>query len=67
LSTIIHGSENNSMRGRRDHLTCLELALNEGVALPKHAIEMAGEPEVADFLADWAARYPGQVVEHGIV
>lgn len=66
LSTIIHGSENNPKRAERDHLACLALALKEGVALPRRAVEFAGEPEVAEFLADWAARYPGQVVEHGI-
>ena len=66
LSTIIHGSENVSDRANRDHVACLELALNEGVALPKRAIELAGEPHVAAFLADWADAHPGQVVETGI-
>lgn len=66
LSTIIHGSENTPDRTTRDHIACLELALNEGVALPRRAIEMAGEPHVAAFLADWAEAYPGQVVEVGI-
>ncbi len=66
LSTIIHGSENNPNRAVRNYLGCLELALNEGVALPKRAIEMAGAPDVAAFLANWAVQHPGQVVEHGI-
>lgn len=66
LSTIIHGSENNPNRTERDYLGCLELALREGVALPKRAIALAGEPEVSEFLSDWAARHPGQVVEHGV-
>ena len=66
LSTIIHGSENNPKRETRDYLGCLELALKEGVALPKRAIDLAGTPEVVDFLAEWADQYPGQVVEHGI-
>ncbi|WP_108815704.1 ankyrin repeat domain-containing protein [Loktanella sp. Alg231-35] len=66
LSTIIHGSENNPTRASRDYLGCLELALKEGVALPKRAIDLAGAPDVAAFLAEWAARFPGQVVEHGI-
>lgn len=67
LSTIIHGSENNPNRAGRDYLACLRLVLEEGVALPKKAMEFAGDPEVAKFLADWAAAYPGQVVEHGVV
>ncbi|MBF9031830.1 hypothetical protein HKCCE3408_15630 [Rhodobacterales bacterium HKCCE3408] len=65
LSTIIHGSENNPNREGRDHVGCLRLALEEGVALPKRAIELAGDPEVAAFLADWAEARPGQVVETG--
>ncbi len=67
LSTIVHGSENNPNRTGRDYLGCLKLVLEEGVALPKETIGFAGEPEVASFLADWAARHPGQVVAHGIV
>jgi len=67
LSTIIHGSENCPERAERDYLTCLKLVLEHGVALPKRAVDLAGEPEVADFLAEWAAAHPGQVVEHGVV
>jgi ankyrin repeat protein len=66
LSTIIHGSENNPERSTRDHVECLRLALEQGVALPRRAIELAGEPHVAAFLADWAEARPGQVVEGGI-
>ena len=66
LSTIIHGSENAPNRATRDHIACARLALEEGVALPRRAIELAGEPDMADFLAGWAARYPGQVVAEGI-
>ncbi|MFQ1699337.1 ankyrin repeat domain-containing protein [Loktanella agnita] len=65
LSTIIHGSENCPARAERDHIACLRLALEHGVALPKRAIDLAGAPEVSEFLADWAATYPGQVVTHG--
>ncbi len=66
LSTIIHGSENCPARAERDHIACLTLALEHGVALPKRAIDLAGEPDLATFLADWAEAHPGQVVEHGI-
>lgn len=66
LSTIIHGSENNPSRAGRDYVGCLELALREGVALPKRAIELAGDAECAAFLADWAEAHPGQVVETGV-
>jgi len=65
LGTIIHGSENNPNRADGDYVTCLRLALEEGVALPKRAIDMAGDEAVRAFLADWANRKPGQVVEHG--
>ena len=66
LSTIIHGSENAPDRKQRDHVACLELALKEGVALPKQAIAMAGEPHIMAFLADWGEAHPGQVVRTGI-
>ncbi|MBO6676663.1 MAG: ankyrin repeat domain-containing protein [Rhizobiales bacterium] len=65
LSTIIHGSENCPQRAERDYLGCLELALRLGVALPRRALTLAGDPEVATFLADWAEAHPGQVVEGG--
>ena len=67
LSTIIHGSENCPDRAVRDYVGCLQLVLEEGVALPKEAARLAGEPEVAECLADWAEAHPGQVVEHGVV
>jgi len=65
LSTIIHGSENCPERAERDYLTCLRMALEQGVALPRRAVEMAGEEDVAEFLRDWAERFPGQVVDGG--
>ncbi|MEM9349518.1 MAG: ankyrin repeat domain-containing protein [Pseudomonadota bacterium] len=64
LSTIIHGSENAPPGG--NHVGCLELALAEGVALPRPAIRHAGREDVVAFLEDWAERHPGQVVAHGI-
>ena len=66
LSTIIHGSENCPTRADRDHIACARLAFEEGVALPTRAIELAGEPEMAEFLADWAEARPGQVIKGGI-
>lgn len=66
LSTIIHGSENCPARAERDHIGCARLALEQGVALPTRAVEFAGEPAMAAFLADWAAAHPGQVVAGGV-
>ncbi|NNL34880.1 MAG: ankyrin repeat domain-containing protein, partial [Silicimonas sp.] len=66
LSTIIHGSENCPERAGRDHIGCLELALRAGVALPRRVPGLAGDPEVAAFLTDWAEQYPGQVVDGGV-
>lgn len=65
LSTIIHGSENCPMRAERDHISCLRLALNEGIGLPRRAAELAGEEAIAAFLADWAQAHPEQIVEGG--
>lgn len=63
LGTIIHGSENAPDRNNRDHVGCLRLALEEGVALPRSALKFAGHEGVAQVLADWAAAHPGQVVD----
>ncbi|WP_121064589.1 ankyrin repeat domain-containing protein [Chachezhania antarctica] len=67
FSTILHGSANCPARKNRDHVGCMELALQQGIALPRRALDVAGETRMRDFLADWAERYPGQVVEDGIV
>jgi len=66
LSTIIHGSANAPYRSPRDYIGCLELALKQGVALPRRAIELAGDPNVTAFRADWSEAHPGQVLEDGI-
>jgi len=63
LSTIIHGSDNCPARAERDYISCLRLALSAGVGLQRWAMDMAGEEEVAAFLADWAKRHPDQFVE----
>ena len=65
LSTILHGSENCPQRSERDHATCLNLALEAGVPLPRRAPKAAGVPELAEILADRAARHPEQVVDGG--
>ncbi|MXQ08455.1 hypothetical protein GQ651_11415 [Alphaproteobacteria bacterium GH1-50] len=65
LTTIIHGSENAPDRKERDHLTCVEMVLREGVALPRRAPDLAGDKVIAAFLADWAEAHPGQVVDGG--
>ena len=62
LSTIIHGSENCPERETRDYIGCLELALTEGVALPRQQIRLAGREDTRAYLEDWAERFPGQVV-----
>jgi ankyrin repeat protein len=61
LSTIIHGSENAPKAANKDHVGCARMALEHGVALPKQALRLAGEPAMAAFLNDWAAAHPGQV------
>lgn len=62
LSTILHGSENAPARAGADHIACLELALTEGVALPRQAVRGVGRENVAAFLRNWAEAHPGQVV-----
>lgn len=65
LSTIIHGSENNPNAGGRDYVTCLELALEQGVVLPQEAMAHAGRADVHGCLSNWAEAHPGQVVDYG--
>jgi hypothetical protein len=66
FSTILHGSENCPNRAARDHVGCMRLALEQGVAIPRGALEGAGDPDMAAFLNDWADARPGQVVEDGV-
>lgn len=65
LSTIMHGSENCPHRASRDHLGCLDLALEAGVPVPRRAAAMAGTPEIAERLSDWAEMYPERLVDGG--
>lgn len=61
LGTILHGAANSPARTEGDYRRCLELALIQGVALPRREIALAPEP-LRDFLEDWAETRPGQVV-----
>ncbi len=63
LSTIVHGSENAPKGPEKDHVGCARIALEEGVALPKQAVRLAGDPAMAAFLSEWAAAHPGQVTD----
>lgn len=65
LSTIIHGSENCPQKAARDHVGCLGLALEAGVPVPRRAAEMAGVPEIAERLSEWAEAYPERIVDGG--
>ena len=67
LSTILHGAENNPQRANGDYIGCLQLALDEGVALPRKALDATGSAEIQSFLKQWASDRPGQVVEYGII
>lgn len=65
LSTILHGSENCPQRQDRDYISCLELALQAGVLLPRRAMELTGDSNISEFLLAWAEQHPAQVVEGG--
>lgn len=67
FSTILHGAENNPTRAEGNYIGCLRLALEEGVAIPRGALDQIADPEIAEFLRDWAEAKPGQVVETGPV
>ncbi|PIL19135.1 hypothetical protein P775_16265 [Puniceibacterium antarcticum] len=62
LGTILHGSEHHPERDSRDHLACLEMALQQGVALPRQTLRQVGREDVAAFLEAWAEAHPGQLV-----
>ncbi|UWQ19177.1 ankyrin repeat domain-containing protein [Jannaschia sp. M317] len=60
LGAILHGAQEGETG---DHLACAELALRAGVALPRWALEGAGDAELTAFLRAWAVAHPGQVVD----
>lgn len=55
LSTIIHGAENCPERAERAHLTCARLVLEAGAKVDQRYVEASGNPELAEYLADWLA------------
>ena len=63
MSTIIHGSENAPPKPERDHVACARLALEATASIRQTDIDFAGDPNMADFLADWAETHPDQVTE----
>ncbi|WP_339763647.1 ankyrin repeat domain-containing protein [uncultured Hoeflea sp.] len=65
LSTIMHGSENCPQKAARDHVGCLQLALDAGIAVPRNAADMAGSPEIASLLAAWCDDHPERLVDGG--
>ncbi len=67
FSTVLHGASNCPHRAARDHVGCMRLLLEHGVALPRKALSHAGGAEMAMFLKDWADAHPGQVVAHGVI
>jgi hypothetical protein len=66
FSTILHGAENCPKRVDRDHIGCMRMALEQGIAIPRKALGAVGEAGMMAFLADWAEARPGQVVEDGV-
>ena len=65
LSTIMHGSENCPQKAARDHVGCLQLALDAGIAVPRNAADMAGAPEIANLLTAWCDDHPERLVDGG--
>lgn len=63
LGAILHGADHLPERHTRDHRGCAQIALEQGVALPRAVLERVDDPALRAFLMGWAARYPGQVVD----
>lgn len=66
LSTIIHGSENAPAAAHRDHVACARLVLQQGVTLPRQAVELAGDDAMMECLSEWAEAHPEQLADHGV-
>ena len=67
LSTILHGAENAAIEPCTDHVACLRLALEEGVAILRRALTAPLREDLLILLQDWAKARPGAIVEHGVV
>ncbi|WP_237220262.1 ankyrin repeat domain-containing protein [Salipiger sp. CCB-MM3] len=62
LGALLHGADHAPEGPGRDHLACLTLLLDHGVALPRKALAMVGRSDLAAALAAWAEAHPGQLV-----
>ena len=62
MGAIIHGAEYCPARERRDHIGCARIVLGAGAPLHGADVAHCGDPAMQEFLMDWAALNPGQVV-----
>ncbi|POF34847.1 ankyrin repeat domain-containing protein [Roseibium marinum] len=53
LGTVLHGSEHNLDRAKRDHISCARLLLEAGSTLHPEYIAGCGNEEMVQFLEDW--------------
>ncbi len=61
LETVLHGSLFNPHRNERDHIGCVRLILEAGVAVPRALIGSAGSEDVADFVESWTEAHPESI------
>ncbi len=62
MGTILNGAHNAPDRDQRDHIACLQLALEEGMVLSRKDMAYITREDMRSFVEDWANNHPSQVV-----
>lgn len=62
IGTILHGADNCPMAKQRDHLGCVELALDAGMPLHRFDIDHCAVVELREWLTAWAEDNPERIV-----
>lgn len=62
MGTILHGASHCAAAPARDHARCAALALEAGLPLHRADIDHCAEPDLREWLSQWASEHPDRLV-----